>query len=460
MRTMITSVVVSVLLGGFTVAAAQLPPEIMMDRHLLQAERLMAEEDYGAALEAMNEIVALQGEHNLTLPEEFHFKYAQAAFSAGSIPDALESVNQYLAEAGRDGEFYREALELLDEAERIQATAEQIQTEACAGQPEGTACWMESANQPECYVWNGSLDKDETVTWTGECAGGLAQGPGTLIWIWDSGQGTQEDTGRLQAGKRQGDWVRRNADGNVEEGPYVDGERHGDWVVRYENGNVEEGPYVVGKRRGQWVTRSPERTVRGEYGDEIHYAATVVAEGPYVEGQRQGHWVTRSPEVVTRTPEKTVSDDDGIERRVGGIEWRAEEAVAEGPYVEGQRHGPWVVRYKNRNVEEGPYVEGKKHGTWVEGPRQGLSEGPYVEGKKHGSRLSRYSFWTVHEGAYVEGKRHGHWVEGDSEGLYVEGKKHGHWVEGDGTVRGEGTYVEGQRHGPWVERYESGTVWK
>ena len=206
MRTMITSVVVSVLLGGFTVAAAQLPPEIMVDRHLVRAERLMAEEDYGAALEAMDKILALQKEHALTLPEEFHFRYAQAAFSAGSIPDALESVNQYLAVAGRDGEFYRESLELLIEAEQIQTTAEQIQTEVCTGQPEGAACWMELANQPECYVWNGSLDKDETVTWTGECPGGTAQGTGTLIWIWDSGQGTQEDTGvfRLARGRANG----------------------------------------------------------------------------------------------------------------------------------------------------------------------------------------------------------------------------------------------------------------
>ena len=418
MRTMITSVVVSVLLGGFTVAAAQLPPEIMVDRHLVRAERLMAEEDYGAALEAMDQIVALQGEHNLTLPDAFHFKYAQVAFSAGSIKVALESVNQYLAEAGRDGEFYREALELLDEAERIQATAEQIQTEACTGQPEGTACWMELANQPECYVWNGSLDKDETVTWTGECAGGLAQGPGTLIWIWDSGQGTQEDTGRLQAGKRQGDWVRRNADGNVEEGPYVDGERHGDWVVRYENGNVEEGPYVVGKRRGQWVTRSPEKTVREEDGDEAHYAATVLAEGPYVDGERQGHW-------VTRTPEKTVSDDDGIERRVG------------------------------ETVEEGPYVEGKRHGRWVEGNR----EGPYVEGKRHGRWVGRFEDGSVRsEGPYVNGERHGHWVELNvtvrSEGTYVEGQRHGHWVSrySSGRVEEEGPYVEGKKHGPCRSR--------
>ena len=377
MQRMIASVV-SVLLGGFTVAAAQLPPEIMMDRHLVQAERLMAEEDYGAALEAMNEIVALQREHNLTLPDAFHFKYAQAAFSAGAIPAAIESVNQYLAEAGRDGEFYREALELLIAAERIQATAEQIQTEACAGPPEGTACWMELANQPECYVWNGSLDKDETVTWTGECAGGLAQGPGTLIWIWDSGQGTQEDTGRLQAGKMQGDWVERDANENVEEGPYVEGERHGDWVVRYEGGNVEEGAYVDGKRRGQWVTRSPDGRVY---------------EGPYVDGQRHGTWVLRTP--------------NG--------------RVYEGPYVDGQRHGTWVLRTLSGRVEEGPYVEGERHGDWVEGDWKG----PYVEGKRHGHWVYRRpvsSDGKVEEGPYVEGEQHGRWVSHFADGAGVKGR--------------------------------------
>ena len=64
------------------------------------------------------------------------------------------------------------------DVEQIQLAAEQIQTEACTGQPEGTACWMERANQPEGYVWNGSLDKDETVTWTAECPGGTAPGTG------------------------------------------------------------------------------------------------------------------------------------------------------------------------------------------------------------------------------------------------------------------------------------------
>ena len=123
MRTMTASVVISVLLGGLTVAAAQLPPEIMADSYLLQAEQLISEQDYGGALDALNKIVALQSEHDLTLPDEFDFKYAQVALGAGLSEAALESVIKYLATAGRDGEFYREALELMNKA---QANVEEL----------------------------------------------------------------------------------------------------------------------------------------------------------------------------------------------------------------------------------------------------------------------------------------------------------------------------------------------
>ena len=103
MQGVIGSVLVAVCLGVFTVAAAQLPPEVVADKYLVQAERLIAAERYGAALEVMDRIVALQREHDLALPEEFHFKYARAALSAGSIQTAMDSVNKYLAEAGRAG---------------------------------------------------------------------------------------------------------------------------------------------------------------------------------------------------------------------------------------------------------------------------------------------------------------------------------------------------------------------
>ena len=130
MRGVVGSVLVAVLLGSFTEAAAQLPPEIMADRHLVQAERLMKEKDFKAALEAMEKIVALQKEHDLKLPDEFHFKYAQIAMSAGLHDAAIDAVSRYLVAAGRTGKFYREALELLDQAEQKQAERDKIQAGA------------------------------------------------------------------------------------------------------------------------------------------------------------------------------------------------------------------------------------------------------------------------------------------------------------------------------------------
>ena len=98
-------------------AATQLPPEILVDRQLLRVERLLAAGDPAAALEAMNEILALQEEHDLLLPDDFHFQYAQVAYAAGRTQTTIASLNEYLVAAGREGEFYREALELLDSAE-------------------------------------------------------------------------------------------------------------------------------------------------------------------------------------------------------------------------------------------------------------------------------------------------------------------------------------------------------
>ena len=98
---------------------AQLPPEILVDRHLVRAERLLEEDDAPAALETLNAILSLQREHGLALGNDFHFRYAQVALAAGRTDTAIASLNDYLLAGGRGGEFYREALELLDSTEVI-----------------------------------------------------------------------------------------------------------------------------------------------------------------------------------------------------------------------------------------------------------------------------------------------------------------------------------------------------
>ena len=127
MRVLIGKLLALFLAALFTVvclpsrqAAAKLPPEIMADKYLIQAEQLHADEDFAGAFEVMQKIIALQRAHSFTLADAFHFKYAQMALSAGTVGAAMESVNQYLTAAGKEGEFYREALELLIQVEQIQ----------------------------------------------------------------------------------------------------------------------------------------------------------------------------------------------------------------------------------------------------------------------------------------------------------------------------------------------------
>ena len=107
-----------VWLGCLTLSAVQLPPEMLVDKYLLQAQMLSEEKNHEGTLATMDRIVALQKEHDLTLPEEFPFHYAQTALAAGSMQAAIDSANRYLSAAGREGKYYREALELLVKAER------------------------------------------------------------------------------------------------------------------------------------------------------------------------------------------------------------------------------------------------------------------------------------------------------------------------------------------------------
>ena len=125
--------------------------------------------------------------------------------------------------------------------------------QTCAGQPVGAACWQELSRQPGCYVWNQNRQPGSIATWMGECAGGLAEGTGTLTWVWDDNRETM--TGRLQGGKHTGHWIIRHADGTVVEGRHVNGQMNGRWVWRYPNGEVWEGPYVDGQMNGNWVGR-------------------------------------------------------------------------------------------------------------------------------------------------------------------------------------------------------------
>ena len=128
MQSIIKGILFTVLLGVFTVAVAeQLSPEVRIDKYLILAEQLHAAGRYQEALSVMRDSISALIQKNgadLTLPKEYHFKYARVALSADSIRIAKESAKKYINEMEKEkGQYYDDALRLLNEAEGHKAVS-------------------------------------------------------------------------------------------------------------------------------------------------------------------------------------------------------------------------------------------------------------------------------------------------------------------------------------------------
>lgn len=447
MPALIRSSCIVVLSGYFTVLSAQLPPEILVDKYLIHAEQLHAATDFAAAFDVMQEIIALQKEHGLAVPDDFHFKFALVALSADSMQIALDSVTRYLSATGKEGQHYREALKVMLKAEGNEVLSPEefyndvIKAQGtCEGLPRGSSCWMPLTNNPDCYVWNGHLTPGESVIWNGTCSGHVAEGEGTLTWYQirqENGRQTKqkgsESTGRLKNGKKEGKWVRQDttykSDGSiydfgVAKRHYVNGQRHGPSIYfgkqSYYKGTGDEDPFLI----------RIYHNLRGKSAYDWY------------------EWIDASDSL----------EDDGIDQ---------------------YGNGRLVFRSTNGRTWGGPLVNSKKHGEWIERVwDRPESRGRYVDGNRHGKWVFRYADGIVLEGPYVEGKRDGQWVgrnmHGDMVlgGTYVDFIKSGKWMERLGGFKlgqfrsfgeryiGEGPYVDGSKHGQWIYRHPNGDFFK
>ena len=114
--------IVALTIWGVAVAlAAQLPPDIMVDRYLLKAEQAVRDRDLATAREAMERVVSLQEQHGLEPAPEDHFRYAKVWQASGDPERALESLTRYLQLRGRQADHYVKALELMNRAEADKA---------------------------------------------------------------------------------------------------------------------------------------------------------------------------------------------------------------------------------------------------------------------------------------------------------------------------------------------------
>ena len=266
--------ILPMILAVSPLSAQELPPEIQVDRYMVQVDRQIRNEEFAAALRTLDRVLELYETHEIVIPTSFWMKRAEVAMGAERHVEAMESAARYLEDAGRDGEQYDEALDVLDRAFAQACTPETMtqsleslaaclvhgadpnepdasgrmplhwaqqrenpaiaaalveagadstaavaveRAEAermpdgpiCTGDSSPDPCWIEIAGRPGCYLWNPSPEDDVTVTWTGECTDGLAQGIGRTTWyedheviaVWESrrvdGKGNGWVVGRL-----------------------------------------------------------------------------------------------------------------------------------------------------------------------------------------------------------------------------------------------------------------------
>ena len=97
-------------------APAQLPPDILLDSHLLRAEQSLREDDHTGARAAMAQIDALQADHELPTPPDYHYRYARVWSAVANWERSQASAVRYLELTGREGEHYLDALTLMNRA--------------------------------------------------------------------------------------------------------------------------------------------------------------------------------------------------------------------------------------------------------------------------------------------------------------------------------------------------------
>lgn len=112
--------------------------------------------------------------------------------------------------------------------------------------------WQEYENKAGCAVWNPRPEPNETVTWSGDCARGQAQGYGVEIWrsVEDGKRRESRYVGTMRDGKKEGKGVFTHPDGSRYEGEYKNGRRHGRGTAVFANGDRCEGEWREGRLLG------------------------------------------------------------------------------------------------------------------------------------------------------------------------------------------------------------------
>jgi hypothetical protein len=111
-----------------------------------------------------------------------------------------------------------------------------------------------------CKIANPSPKPNETVTWSGECQDGFAEGIGVMQWFEDKQPGARYE-GALAHGALSGEGKLTLPDGSTYEGGWLDGRQNGQGILKASDGGSYKGGWK--KRPAGW----PRCHARGDRRD-------------------------------------------------------------------------------------------------------------------------------------------------------------------------------------------------
>lgn len=113
-----------------------LSPEIEADRLLMATENYLEAGDYSRASQALTRMEQLQTK----LPADYFFHKGRLAWQFRNHDEARGALEEYVRQTGREGEHYRQALQLLTQIEEASVAATSAQ-----GSGEAAIQWQEPA---------------------------------------------------------------------------------------------------------------------------------------------------------------------------------------------------------------------------------------------------------------------------------------------------------------------------
>ena len=166
-----------------------------------------------------------------------------------------------------------------------------------AAASELTPHWIQDV-RTGCKVWDPLPKANESVTWSGACAGGFAAGEGIAEWF-ENGFWTQTDQGFHINGHLNGQGTENRKNGESYTGQFRNGLFNGFGIYTFTNGAKYSGQFSDGKREGQgdqtffngnrysgnWSNNKPSGH------GKMYFTNGNIYEGEFLAGRREG-WGT------------------------------------------------------------------------------------------------------------------------------------------------------------------------